>query len=158
MAVKHRKKSAGGLPAKGRLRDMADALWSLAVRDDWANKCAVCGSRDCEAHHLVPRQHEATRYDLRNGIALCCHCHQFDRDLSPHQNSAGWIKWLEWHHPTLAEWYFEHCRPKFEGTKNAAYYCGVIQSFREYVEPVDFDRVVGVKFGRHLEESYTKGI
>ena len=149
--MKIRKRTNANVPAKGRLRDMADRLWSLAVRADWANKCAVCGARDCEAHHLVPRQHEATRYTLRNGIALCCHCHQFNRYSSPHQNSAGWIKWLEWHHPTLAEWYFDNCRPKFDGTKNAAHYIDVIRSLRQYVEPDDFERIVGVKFSRFLE-------
>ena len=147
-----RKRVSQSCPAKGRLRDMSDRLWSLAVRADWAHKCAVCGARDCEAHHLVPRQHEATRYELRNGIALCCHCHQFDADLSPHQNGAGWIKWLEWHHLAVAEWLFDNCRLKFDGTKNAAHYIEVIRSLRQYVEPDDFDRIVGIKFGRHLEE------
>jgi len=147
-----RKRSAGGLPAKGRLRDMADSLWSVAVRGDWAGKCAVCGARPCESHHLVPRQHEATRYDLRNGIALCASCHQFDKDLSPHQNSAGWMKWLEHHHPTLAEWYTENCRPKFDGVKTPAYYCEVIRKLCEHVEPEDFDRICGIRFGRSLME------
>ena len=152
--MKRRKRTNANIPARGVLRTMSDKLWSLAVRADWAHKCAVCGARDCEAHHLVPRQHEVTRYELRNGIALCCHCHQFDNDLSPHQNAAGWIKWLEWHHPELAEWYFDNCRPKFrfDTTKNAAHYIEVIQSLRQYVEPDDFDRIVGIKFGRHLEE------
>lgn len=149
---KRRKKSAGGLPAKGRLRDMADALWSLAVRSDWVNRCAVCGASPCEAHHMIPRQHEATRYDLRNGIALCASHHQFDRDLSPHQNAAGWINWLQTHCPDRAEWLFENCQPKFYGTKNAAYYCGVICELRQYVEPDEFERVVGVRFGQYLEE------
>lgn len=149
--MKRRKKSAGGLPAKGRLRDMADQLWSLAVRSDWAGKCAVCGNRKCEAHHLIPRQHEATRYTLRNGIALCATHHQFDSFLSPHMNAAGFISWLESHHETLAEWVFENCRPKFSGTRTALYYCDVIRSLKQYVEEEDFDRVVGMKFSRRFD-------
>lgn len=148
--MKRRKKSAGGLPAKGRLRDLADQLWSVAVRSDWANKCAVCGNRKCEAHHLIPRQHEATRYTLRNGMALCATHHQFDKFLSPHMNAAGFIRWLESEHPNLAEWVFDNCRPKFSGTRTAAYYCDVIRSLKPYVEQ-DFERIVGVKFARKFE-------
>ena len=151
-AVKIRKRTNKTTPSKGRLRDFADQLWSLAIKEDWAHKCAVCGtSSTLNSHHLVPRQHEATRYELRNGICLCVAHHQFDNDLSPHQNAAGFIKWLEWHHPELAEWLFEHCRPKFDGTKNAAHYIEVIRSLRQHVEPDDFDRIVGIKFGRHLQ-------
>jgi hypothetical protein len=152
-----RKRISKAIPAKGRLRDMADRLWSIAVRGDWGNKCAVCGAGKCEAHHLVPRQHEATRYELRNGVCLCAHCHQFDRDLSPHQNSAGWLEWLKWHHPTLADWYIENRRPQFDGTTNAAYFCDVIRRLGEYVEPDDFARIVGVKFSRYLLEATTNG-
>ena len=48
---KRRKRTNSKTPAKGRLRDCADQLWSLAVRDDWNNRCAVCGFGKCEAHH-----------------------------------------------------------------------------------------------------------
>lgn len=150
--MKRRKRTNSKVPAEGRLRDMADRLWSLAVRSDWNWRCAVCRSGKCEAHHLVPRQHQATRYELRNGIALCTHCHQFDKDLSPHQNAAGFIFWLESHHADLAEWYFDNRRPRFDETLNAAYYCEQIQRLRQYVEPEDFVRVVGVKFAAYLED------
>ena len=151
--AKRRKKSAGGLPAKGRLRDIADSLWSLAVRADWNHSCAFCGAKKCEAHHLVPRQHEATRYRLQNGIAMCPAHHKFDKDVSPHQNAAGFVRWLEYYHPIRAAWLFENCRPVFNGTKTAAYYLDVLRELRQYVEPEDFERIVGVKLARHLEEN-----
>lgn len=153
-----RKKSVAGLPAKGRLRDIADSLWSLAVKSDWAYKCAVCGKRgNLNSHHLVPRQHEATRYLLRNGICLCVNCHQFDVDLSPHQNAEGWRVWLKTHHRILSEWYAEHYRPpQFAGTKNVEYYLGVIRDLRQYVEADDFERIVGIGLARRLEDVDTE--
>ncbi len=152
----NRKRTNKNCPAKGRLRDMADRLWSLGVRGDWAHKCAVDGRGNCDAHHLIPRQHEATRYELRNGIALCSHCHQFSPDVSPHQNAAGWLAWLEMNQPELYQWYTETLggggHRAFDGTKTADYYCGVIRELQQYVEPDDYKRIVGVRFSRWLDE------
>ncbi len=150
-----RKRTNKNVPAKGRLRDMCDSLWSLAVRADWANKCAACGAVKCEAHHLVPRQHEATRYNLRNGIALCAMHHQFDKDISPHQNAAGWMTWLQCKHPKVATWYSDNRRPTFNGTKNPLYYCDTILSLREYVDHATFVSIVGMKFSRYLVEEHS---
>ena len=155
---KQRKRTSVDVPAKGRLRDMADQLWSRAVRDDWANQCADCTGRlTLNAHHLIPRQHEATRYDLRNGICLCSYCHQFDSLTSPHQNAAGFMRWLKQCQPELHDWYVEAVDSgkfrRFDGTKNADYYCGVIRGLKEYVEDEDFEKIVGVKFERWLEEN-----
>jgi len=153
---KRRKSTNANVPAKGRLRDMADQLWSIAVRSDWNWKCAVCGGTPCEAHHLVPRQHEATRYDLRNGIALCSTHHQFDADLSPHQNAAGWMLWLSDNHALRCQWYNDTIlygeHRTFSGTKTANYYCDMIRCFQEYVEPDVWQKIVGVKFSKWLKE------
>lgn len=151
--MKRRRRTNSNVPAKGRLRDLADQLWSVAVRRQWKNRCAVCGSGKVEAHHLVPRQHEATRYDVEhNGISLCGHCHQFDRDLSPHQNAAGWMQWLGTHHRELLAWYVANPRPQFIGTKTPAYYCEQIKKLREHVPAEDFQRIVGKKFSAYLLE------
>ena len=108
------------------------------MRADWANRCAFCGSTKVEAHHLVPRQFEATRYDLQNGIALCCRHHKFDAAISPHLNAASWCAWLNSHHPTRMAWFLENRRPAFVGQKNAEHYCEVIRSLKPFVEPEDF--------------------
>lgn len=154
--AKIRKRTNKNVPAKGRLRDMADRLWSLAVRSDWCNQCAVCGNSKCEAHHLIPRQHERTRYDLNNGIALCASHHQFDPEISPHQNAAGWLLWLAEHCEFTAEWYTKTVDSgdykRFEGTKNAQHYIDVIQGLREYVEDDEFVRIVGVRLSGYLAE------
>ena len=152
--MKRRRKTNSNVPAKGRLRDMADQLWSVAVRNDWAGKCAVCGSRQVEAHHLIPRQFEATRYELINGMALCSQHHKFDPHLSPHLNAPAWTQWLWDHYIERWEWVFQspNPRPKFTGTKNAAHYIEHIRRLRQYVEPEDFERIVGVRFAAWLEE------
>jgi len=149
---KRRKRTSANVPAKGRLRDIADRLWALAVREDWLCRCAVCGRRKTESHHMVPRQHYATRYLLENGIALCSTHHQFDPNISPHQNAAGWMAWMKEHHPFRAQWYLENCCPQFDGITNAAYYIEQIQRLREYVDPDDFVRIVGVRFAAYLDE------
>lgn len=133
---------------------MADKLWSIAVRCDWANHCAVCQIARCDAHHLIPRQHEATRYDMRNGIALCASHHQFDPDISPHQNAAGWLFWLRDKYPSIHTWYLDMIASgdyrDFDGTKNPQHYIAVILRSREYVDPDDFGRIVGVRFSQYL--------
>lgn len=135
--------------------DIADALWSRAIRADWNHKCAVCGKGQCEAHHLIPRQFEATRYEMRNGIALCARHHQFDADVSPHQNAAGWLAWLKANQPLRHAWYTrmiaDNEHRKFDGTKNPVYYCDIIRRFRQYVEPDVFDAIVGMKFSTWLK-------
>jgi hypothetical protein len=154
---RHRKRTNPNIPAKGVLRKHADRLWSLAVRDDWAGKCAVCGNRKCEAHHLIPRQHETTRYSLRNGIALCANCHNFDPDTAPHQNAAGWLQWLSKHFPELHLWYTttvaNNGHKAFSGTTNESYFCAMIRGLQEYVPEEDFERIVGIRFARWLAES-----
>ena len=157
--AKRRKRTNSNIPAKGRLKTIAHSLWSVTVRSDWDWQCAVCGNGPCDAHHLIPCQHEATRYCLRNGISLCRRCHQFCPLISPHMNAAGWLNWLEENHPLRHKWLMETVENRdhlsFSGIKNAPYYCGVILGFREYVEPDKFREIVGVKFSEYLFENTT---
>lgn len=142
------------VPEKKQLCKISDKLWSLGVKHDWVDRCAVCGwSKTLHAHHMVPRTHEGLRYDLNNGIALCPSCHLFSKDVSPHQNAAAWLAWLISHHPTKAEWYIDNRQPSFDGTKNVEYYVGVIRRLKQYVEPLEFDSIVGVRFSAWLEET-----
>ena len=157
---KRRKRTNKDVPAKGRLKDMADQLWSLAVKEDWANRCAMCGHRgDLNSHHLIPRQHAATRYDLHNGICLCRRCHQFCPERSPHQNAAGFMVWLKVMFPASDKWYVETTTADASIylnsgiTTNAAYYCDQIRRLKEYVDEDDYTRIVGQRFSRWLEEN-----
>ena len=157
---KRRKRTNKKIPAKGRLRDMADQLWSKAVKHDWADKCAICDQGGVlHSHHIIGRTHQAVRYLLRNGIALCPEHHQFDKDVSPHSGDVGWNVWLENTHPELDEWARdtrENGRHRnFSGTTNAWYYMDMIESFREYVTEDEFSKIVGVNFGEYLETLQT---
>lgn len=155
--AKRRKRTNKNVPAKGRLRDMADELWALAVYADWNHKCAVCGHGKLNAHHCIPRGHEATRYSLRNGIALCPPHHQFNNDLSPHVNAAGWMLWLAEHQPSLHRWYVETTDSgeyrAFKGTTTSLYFRNVIRELKQYVDPEKYTEIVGVKFSGWLEEN-----
>jgi len=155
---KPRKRTSKDVPAKGRLREMADQLWSLAVKDDWGHRCAICGYcgdyRDLNSHHLIPRQHFKLRYDLRNGICLCRRCHQFCPDRSPHQNAAGFVAWMKANKPSLEKWVLDQIFDgyAFNRTKTVLYFMDEIQRLREYVPAKDFEKICGVKFSRYLEE------
>ena len=156
---KQRQRTNKNIPAKGRLKDMCDSLWSFAVREDWGNHCAACPSLKCEAHHLVPRQNQATRYDLRNGIALCASHHQFDHHVSPHQNAAGFLMWLMLAYPETYKWYMKataNGTREWDGTTNAVYYCDVIWSFKRYVPDETFKLIVGIKFSAWLESEHAE--
>ena len=138
------------------MREMCDKLWAKSVYADWNHRCAVCGSDKVQAHHLTPRQFEATRYELLNGVALCYTHHQTDKNLAPHKNAAGWIAWLNHHHPERMEWYLNNRRPVWFGTKNPDYFCGVIRSLKQYVDPLDYVTIVGQKFSEWLDEQEEK--
>jgi len=152
--MKYSKRTSKEVPGKKRLRKIADQLWSRAVRLDWAERCTVCGRGRCHAHHVIPRQHESTRYLLRNGISLCAHCHQWNEDLAPHANAYGWMVWLEEHQPELHEWYVDTTRSNahraFEGKVTATYLCDVIRGLREYVPEDEYEAIVGAKFAKFL--------
>ena len=155
--MKRRKRTSKAVPAKGRLRDMADQLWALAIKDDWDNRCAVCDRSDgLNSHHLIPRQHEQTRYDMRNGICLCCNHHQFCPDVSPHQNAGGFLLWLETNEHERFRWLMHTlesgAHKGFSGTKNAEHYCSKIDSLVEYVSEEDYERILGVRFAAWLAE------
>ena len=135
---------------------MCDRLWSFAARSDWNWKCAACGYGTVEAHHLIPRQHQLTRYDLRNAICLCARHHQFDPDMAPHQNAAGFMLWLSQKYPALHKWLTETVADgsyrRFEGTTNAQFYMDTIRRLKQYVPDDDYVRIVGQKFSQWLEQ------
>lgn len=62
------------------------ALWRKAVRARWEARCAFCGAdQECECHHIVPRHHRLLRFDVRNGLLLCKHCHRLAQTLTGHE-------------------------------------------------------------------------
>lgn len=146
------------IPKKPRLRKIADDIWSAAVKEDWAHSCGVCGRIDVlNAHHMIPREFYATRFDMRNGIALCTHHHVWDSEVSPHQNAPGFMLWLESHHPQRDAWLTETLtsdgHKKFpESGKTTAFFCSKIRYLMQFVEEADCMRIVGQRFAAWLEE------
>ena len=55
--------------------------WSKAVRERDGNRCFVCGSDyHCQAHHICQKKMWSDlKYDLNNGITLCCKHHSFGK-------------------------------------------------------------------------------
>lgn len=159
--AKRRKRTTRDVPAKGRLRDFADQLWSHAVRDDWDNRCAMCGARNVEAHHIFPRAWETTRYDLRNGIALCPTHHKFDPDRSPHMCAPGFTAWIQESYPSVYEWvqgtWLRNDHKAFNGTKTPQHYIDVILELKQYFSDEGFADVVGKKFAAYLERTKPNG-
>lgn len=151
--MKQRKRTSVAIPAKGRLRDFCDRLWSKAVLSDWNYRCAVCAKTATDAHHLVPRQCSALRYDLENGLALCQYCHIWNPAISPHQNAAAWMQFLSEELPSSYDWLVANHGRSFIGKKNAAYYCSVIRLLQPYVEEADCTAIVGVRFSTWLEDN-----
>jgi hypothetical protein len=141
---------------KPRLRELADRVWSAAVKSDWANRCAMCGA--CEglnSHHLLPRENYATRFDVRNGICLCGYCHRLCTKRSPHQNAPGFTIWLQSRHPKLWKWSRYHVTNniRFTGTKTVQYYLDEIRRLRDYLEPIEAERILGVTLTEYLNEN-----
>ena len=54
--------------------------WRKAVLSHFGRCCAVCGaceaSGELECHHVVKRSRVLTRWDWKNGVALCHECHR----------------------------------------------------------------------------------
>ena len=145
-----RKRTSKNIPAKGRLRDIADRLWSTAVIRQWHGQCAVCGKRGTDAHHLIPRSNYRFRYTVENGIALCAWDHLWNPETAPHMNAAGWLAWLGVYQPIIGLWYTTNAPLRFSGTTNAAFFLDAIRSLREYVDPKEFVEIVGKRLAGHL--------
>lgn len=69
------------LTPRQRLRTRLDGLWSLVVRKRdtrmTGGLCRICGVRQIEVgYHLLPRQHDSTRWNLENGVGACCACNR----------------------------------------------------------------------------------
>jgi len=71
-----------------------DDLWSRKVKERDGHQCRYngCCNPGVDSHHIFSRRHQATRWDLDNGITLCRECHDFARD---HQENFNAVMWLD---------------------------------------------------------------
>ena len=89
---------------KRTLRKKLDTLWSKTVRerDMWC--CRHIGktySSRLNAHHIITKSTgDILRWDVINGITLCCMpCHKW-HDGSAHQDPNAFNKWYRKSHPS----------------------------------------------------------
>ena len=86
---------------------IADYRWSQVICQQGC--CAVCGRRgNLEAHHLIGRNHFATRHRIECGLCLCRHHHRFDSEISPHLAPQAFEAWLQKAFPERYQWVQEH--------------------------------------------------
>ena len=53
-------------------------LWRQAVLIKCSHRCQICGKvgdENLEAHHIIRRMKKVTRWNYKNGCALCHRCH-----------------------------------------------------------------------------------
>ena len=79
-----------------KLRDQLDKLWAGIIKQRANN---ICEYEDCSrttylnSHHIFGKMNMATRWNLENGLCLCCGHHTLNT-FSAHQSPAfeDWIK------------------------------------------------------------------
>ncbi len=100
-------------------KDKADDIRSIEIRA--VGSCEYCGRVGLlNAHHIISRTRLRFRFDLSNGIALCSRCHLFDSDISPHADSFGGERFLEWlktERPGQYQWFQENKHDKRQPEK-----------------------------------------
>lgn len=100
-----KKQKAKKLPSLGKLRRLADRLWSLKVKSVFGNKCAVCGaSENLNSHHIEPRTSSAIiRWDVLDGISLCVIHHKYGRDAA-HKSTIFFYEFIRKKLPNVVEY------------------------------------------------------
>lgn len=64
------------LTPKQLIEKEAGKIWSEIVLSKNDGRCLVCGKKAEHPHHFVFKSRSlALKYDIRNGIPLCSHCH-----------------------------------------------------------------------------------
>ncbi|KKL97405.1 hypothetical protein LCGC14_1834800 [marine sediment metagenome] len=58
----------------------ADRLWAAIVLRKNNGGCFLCPEPATDPHHMIPRDHKATRHEVKNGLALCRRCYDRARD------------------------------------------------------------------------------
>lgn len=79
-----------------RNRDNTHSLWARKVISRDNATCKSCGATNIElhAHHIESWiDHEESRFDVNNGITLCCHCH-WKLHSAPSENGVNSVELL----------------------------------------------------------------
>lgn len=71
--------------------------WSNQVRQTTNNKCFIPGcniEKKINAHHVIPKEIQETKFDIINGVPLCPGHHKFYK-FSAHKNPLWFINLLK---------------------------------------------------------------
>jgi hypothetical protein len=70
------------------------AQWGLDIKTRDGFKCQKCGTEEnVHAHHIIPWKHDKSkRFELDNGITLCCSCHSRTERLLELANGKNNLK------------------------------------------------------------------
>lgn len=92
-------KRGKGKMTKKNIKIRLDYNWANIVKERANNCCEICGSnKSINAHHVISRRILRTRWDLRNGIALCS-SHHFFGNFSAHSNPIWFLNWFKLYRP-----------------------------------------------------------
>ena len=78
--------------------------WKQAVLQIAMNQCELRIDDNCagvahDAHHLIGASYKRYEYDMRNGMAVCRHCHNWI-----HTHDGEFVAWLEENRMDLVDW------------------------------------------------------
>jgi hypothetical protein len=101
---------------RARYKTEADKLWSDKIRA--VGYCQICGNRDnLNAHHLLEKSvWTHLRYDVSNGVCLCCSCHTLNPVLSAHHNPVSTDNFIEYLNQNMSSTYRYFKRHKTDKT------------------------------------------
>jgi len=94
------------------LIDLADELWSTAVKVRFRWKCAVSDkAENLESHHLIGRGNWTHRWTVLNGICLNSYYHTLGEQIAAHgatDVTERFRTWMQKHHPDQWAWFQRH--------------------------------------------------
>lgn len=98
------------------LVNLADDLWSAAVKVRFGWKCAVSNkTENLESHHLIRRGNWTHRYSVMNGVCLNSYYHTLGSGIAAHgatDVTERFRTWMEDYHLEQWAWFIEHRNDK----------------------------------------------
>ena len=95
------------MTSKTSIKKELDALW-YEIQHKIHRRCLICNEFGVEIHHLIPKSHILTAWDLENGVALTPRFHRTDRAMSAHGSPAVFRDYLKEYEPKIYEYLVEN--------------------------------------------------
>lgn len=98
------------------LINLADELWSTAVKVKFGWKCAISNkTENLESHHLIRRGNWAFRWTVMNGVCLNSHYHTLGGEIAAHgatDVTEAFREWMQKYHKEQWAWFQDHRNEK----------------------------------------------